>query len=533
MQEAGQFFPARYFTVRTRPGWWLLAIGLSVLSPVQASEESPMDFFSASPAVRKSSTASQRGAVERPSYPLDLNLDALASGSITVGTRLRCEPEPGVFFTARVSRIDVDVNGTLSLLAPLEDREYAFLSVSASGSQALGEIRLPDEQRRYLIQFDAPQNGHVSEDWADPEMDELMPGPAITPPLPDTIHPAADSRRTPSTEEEPVFLDAGNTVIDLMIVYTPAALTYAGGTAGINNVIAQAMTRAQACMDNSQIPVTFRLAHSAQITYTESGNSNTDIARLQNTSDGYMDEVHAWRDTYGADVVHLLTTANDTGGLGYLLNTTAGLPAWAFSLTRVQQAATTYTVIHEVGHNMGAHHHKAQNVQPGPGLYSYAAGWRWTGTNGSRYCSVMTYEAGTYFADGLSHTRVGWFSSPSTTYQGAATGDAADGDNARCLSNVRTVVAAYRTAASTNFWCRAVALNDRVLLRWEDPLDCGFSNPTVLIRYGLTNYPAATNQGTFVYQGTNQSFLHTNVVSGQPHYYTIWATHDGTTFIEP
>ncbi len=531
MQEAGHPFPARHSAVRRRPGGWLLAIGLSFLSPALASAESPMNFFSASPAIRKSSTSSPRGAVERPSFPLDLNLDALVSGTITVGTRLRCEPEPGIFFTARVSRIDLDVNGTLSLLAPLEDREYAFLSVSASGGQALGEIRLPAEQRRYLIHFDSPRNQHVAEDWSDPEMDERMPGPPILPPLPDNDSPGP--RTAAPAEEIPVVQDAGDTVIDLMIVYTPAALTYAGGTAGINNVIAQAMTRAQASMDNSGIPVTFRLVHSAQVTYTESGNSNTDISRLQNTSDGYMDEVHTWRDTYGADIVHLLTTANDTGGLGYILNTTSGLPAWAFSLTRVQQAANTYTVIHEVGHNMGAHHHKAQNVQPGPGLYSYAAGWRWTGTNGSRYCSVMTYEAGSYFSDGLSHTRVGWFSSPSASYQGAATGDAADGDNARCLANVRGVVAAYRTAASSNFWCRAIALNDRVMLRWEDPLDCGFSNPTVLIRCGLSGYPAATNDGTFVYQGTNQSFLHTNVVSGQPHYYSIWATHDGTTFVEP
>ncbi len=338
------------------------------------------------------------------------------------------------------------------------------------------------------------------------------------------------------TAEEPPLPSDVNTVIDLLIVYTPAAQTWAGGTAGINNVIAQAMARAQASMDNSGIPITFRLIHSALINYTESGNSNTDLSRLQKTSDGYMDAVHTWRNTYGADVVHLLTVDNDFGGLGYALTSPflpGGFPHYAFSISRVQQTANTYTMIHEVGHNMGAGHHKLQNVQAGPQLYSYSAGWRWTGTNASRYCSVMTYEQGTYFADGLTHTRVGHFSSPGVSYQGIATGHAADGDNARTLRATAALTAAYRAAITQPFWLRATPLDNRVMLRWEDPLESGFSSKTVLIRCATNTYPASTNQGSFVYQGTARQFLHTNVTPNLPHYYTIWTSHDGTTFVEP
>ncbi len=159
--------------------------------------------------------------------------------------------------------------------------------------------------------------------------------------------------------------------------------------------------------------------------------------------------------------------------------------------------------------------------------------WRWTGTNASRYCSVMTYEQGTYFADGLSHVRVGYFSNPAITHQGVATGDVADGDNARTLSNIRAVVAGYRTAPAQVFWFRSVALDDRVMLRWADPTQCGFSSPTVLVHRSTTSYPATTGQGTFVYQGPAQSFLDNTVLSGQPNYYTIWASQDGSTFVEP
>ena len=471
----------------------------------------------------------KKSAAENTPCPLDVNVSALSSGNLSEGTWIRCEPEPGVVFTAQVSRVVVDVNGAVSLLAPLDDHEFGFISLSAHGDRALGEIRLPGQQRRYEIRFDPPQNVHVAADLADRDLDELPPGPAVIPPL---SARSADPVRK-ATAANDVAADA-NTTIDVMIVYTPAAATWAASSGGgINNVVAQAMNRAQQSMDNSSIPITLRLIHSAQVSYTESGNSNTDLDRLQKTSDGYMDVVHTWRTSYGADIVCLMTTASDTGGLGYLLNTTGGLPTYAFNLTRVQQAANTYTVVHEMGHNMGAHHHKEQNTQPGPGLFSYSAGWRWTGTNNARYCSVMTYDSGTYFADGLSHVRVGYFSNPGVNYMGVASGHAADGDNARTLREVRGTIAAYRRAPAQAFSFSAVALDNRVMLRWSNPTNSGFASQTVLVRHGSTNYPAATNQGSFVYQGTDQQFLHTNVVARQPNYYTIWASDDGSSFIEP
>ncbi len=351
---------------------WFLCVALWGTSLPSAFGNEPIDLFSAAPVQRTSRTATG----EKPTYPLDIQFEALTSGLVTTGTWLRCEPEPGIFFTARVSRIDVDVNGTLSLLAPVDGHPYAFLSISVADQLALGEIRLPDEQRRYQIRFDPSTKRHGARDMADQEMNELPPGPPVLPPLPaEKSDVAPIQKKSVEAGDSPVVLDSENTIIDFMVVYTPAAMAWAGGSAGINVVIAQAMSRAQASMDNSGIPITFRLIHSAQVTYTESGTSLTDLDRLQRTSDGHMDEVHTWRTQYGADIVSLLTTANDTGGLGYLLNSTSGWPTYAFNLTRVQQAASSYTLVHEAGHNMGAHHHKGQTTQPGPGLYNYSAGW--------------------------------------------------------------------------------------------------------------------------------------------------------------
>lgn len=507
----------------------LLLLAAWILPASRVLADGVLDLITLSPSPPPDAAATLKTASGQPAHVLDIHFDLLASGLLTTGAWIRVEPEPGVLFTARISRITVDVNGTFSLLAPLVDREHAFLSLSVSDNLALGDVRLPDEQRRYRIRFAPPLDAHISEGLTDDEIDELPPGPALIPPtrLPDKALPETSDAPAPRDN------DAG-TVIDIMIVYTPAAAAWASSYGGgIHNVIAQAMTRAQQALDNSAVSVTLRLVHSAQISYTESGNSLTDIGRLQKTSDGYMDIAHTWRTQYGADIVSLFAQVSDTGGLGYLLNTTAGSPAYAFNLNRVQQAASSYTVIHEIGHNLGAHHHKAQNVQPGPGLYSYAAGWRWTASTGSRYCSVMTYAEGTYFSDGLTHTRIAYFSNPAVSHLGTATGHAADGDNARTLNNVRSVVAAYRPTVNLPFWLVANAIDNRVMLRWEDPLECGFSNATVHLRVDSSAYPAATNQGTLVYQGSGSSFLHTNVVSGQPHYYTIWVSNDGSTFVEP
>ena len=503
----------------------------SLLLPLPASAQPPLDLFSARPPT--GSRSSKADAIpSAQEYPLDLNLDLLSSGALSNGLLLRCEPQPGVVVTARISRVGSDVNGTLSILAPVVGREGAFLTLSVSDGVALGDVTFPDERRRHAIRFDSAARRHVSRTVPDDELDELPPGPAVFPPP-----PPPSSRSVPLPASDPAPADAGETVVDLLVVYSPAAASWASSSGGgINNVVAQALNRAQLAMDNSAAGIVFRLVHSAQISYVESGSANTDLSRLRNASDGYMDNVHSLRNQYGADLVCLLLNISDTGGLGYALTSSFlpdGFPTWAFNLCRVQQVASGYTMVHEIGHNMGAGHHKAQNVQPGPQLYDYSAGWRWTGTNGLRFCSVMAYAPGSYYSDGITHTQVGYFSSPTVSYAGTPTGDAADGDNARTLRATRALTAAYRDAIVSPFWFKAIPLDNRVMLRWENPVDCGFSSPSVLVRSATAAYPTNVSQGSLVYQGAARQFVHSNLTPSQPLYYTIWLSDDGSNFVEP
>ena len=49
-----------------------------------------------------------------------------------------------------------------------------------------------------------------------------------------------------------------------------------------------------------------RLVYSGEVNYTEAADFSTDLNRLSNSGDGYLDEVANLRNTYGADLVSLL-----------------------------------------------------------------------------------------------------------------------------------------------------------------------------------------------------------------------------------
>ncbi len=332
--------------------------------------------------------------------------------------------------TSVVDRVSKNVNGTVTVRGRIDGYTLGYVIISTTNGNSLASIQIPETGERYRIQMDTLTGTHyVLEENID-QLNELEDGPT---PIPPTTQQMVVMTDTPIADSP---LDSAN--IDVMIGYTPAAQQWADSSGGgIANVVAQAVAKGQLALDNSNTIMTITLVYSGEVTYMESGSSSTDLDRLTSTSDGYMDSVHTLRNQYHADVVGLFTKVEDTGGIGWLLTTSSGNQSYAFSISRVQQVGWTYTYIHEMGHNMGCHHRKDQTTQPGPGLFSYSAGWHWIGTDSGQYCSVMSYEDGGY-------STVAYFSNPSINYQGIPTGNATDGDNARTLREIKDVIAAYR-----------------------------------------------------------------------------------------
>lgn len=373
---------------------------------------------------------------------VDLSAKILLPSGLSKGDEILLNLPKGTAPVAMIDHIAKDTMGITTVRGRFIDDPAGYIILSTDGSTMLADISLPDKKIRRFIK--SKKGAHYLVE-PDPESLKALEGDAgPTAPQDQLLQPPS----TPATASEggtvvPLAGVGDPATIDILVAYTPAAKTWANANeGGISNVINQLMAKAQLACDNSQTYITMRLVYAPEIAYTESSSAGTDLDRLTYT-DGIMDDVHTLRTTYGADLVVLLEYTDSTGGIGWLLDSASGSPSYGFSISRVQQASWSYTTIHEIGHNMGAHHHKLQNTQPGPGLYSYSAGWRWT-YNTSHYCDLMTYEGGSYFADGIPHTRVGYFSDPAISLNGIPTGHATDGNNALTLRQVKHTVAAYR-----------------------------------------------------------------------------------------
>lgn len=364
---------------------------------------------------------------------------------------------------AHVQRTKLNVNGSFSITAVLSDGE-GYMVLVTTGSRSLGHIFMPGQQKFYKIISDPDTYVHYLIEMDEQDRDIIESSPPLIPEYLNEKDLQEQNRIKNQIKEDDLGPgDVAN--IGVMVVYTPQAEHWAqtnGG--GINNVIAVAMANAQLVLDNSQTLMLATLVHSELVSYQESGSSSVDLMRLTaspqynpfgNDYAGYMEEVHIWRDQYRADLTAIFTLADDTGGMAWLLVNRFGSPNRAFSMTRVQQAATGYTHIHEMGHNMGLHHHADQNFQPGPTNWTnwpdnnWSAGWRWVGHNNARFVSVMSYAGGQYYPDGQNATQVPYFSNPHIMYQGAPTGDQTRADNARTLVEIKHVIANYRPMGHT------------------------------------------------------------------------------------
>jgi hypothetical protein len=226
----------------------------------------------------------------------------------------------------------------------------------------------------------------------------------------------------------------------VLVLYTNVARQAAGGTAAMQAEVQLAVNTSNQVYANSGIGMRMRLAHMEEIAYDENGTFQNHLDRLTNTSDGIMDSVHALRTQYGADDVVLMVQDDDPVkgkpticGLGWqMTDPSEAFDTKAFAVVNRGCASGNFSFAHEVAHNLGCDHDRANK---GPEqLYPYAFGHQFNGNpSGIRYRTVMAYD-GT-----PSSTRVGYFSNPAVSYAGTPTGitpgQPNEADNALVINN--------------------------------------------------------------------------------------------------
>lgn len=366
------------------------------------------------------------------------------------------------FEITRNSDIGIEVDRFIS--RSTEDEEI-YLIGARHEDKFIGNLLDYENEELYVIRYNPDTAEHeVSHiDWRLMEpagcglRDDIEKSTGSAPP---TLSELSGSNQLSGFSPLPPdgHLTEGVARIDVMLVYTPAAVAWAEQNEGsIDLALAQAMNLSQLAIDNSGIEIEFYLAHAAEVEFDESEVSLYDgLRKLASSPDhsfgsrfeGYMEEVHEWRDDYGADLVALLGNGfdDDYGGWAFILDDIDGKPEEAFSTNEISQVTNSFLLVHEMAHNMGSHHSRMQEGQPAPasgGLFEYSTGWRWGGANEeATYFSVMTYHEGSLAAPLFSNPDIEWGGSPTGAYDE----DYAPADNARSLQEVRWLISDYRSS---------------------------------------------------------------------------------------
>ncbi len=260
----------------------------------------------------------------------------------------------------------------------------------------------------------------------------------------------------------PILFDTGAcatdppTDIDAMVVYTPAASAREGGKDSMEGTIYLAVADTNESYQNSYISQRLRLAHVEEVAYAESGSISTDLDRLQNGSDGFIDNVQTLRDTFAADTVTLITEypeeARQPCGQGHLMQVVShSFESWAYSVVKRDCLTGYFSLAHELGHIMGADHDVANAF--GGGAYPYNHGFINTSPTAPAvpWHTIMANQA-------PPSTRVKYWSNPNVNHPigGDPMGDAATADNHRVLNSTALTVANFRCSSPSvnNVWMK-------------------------------------------------------------------------------
>lgn len=265
------------------------------------------------------------------------------------------------------------------------------------------------------------------------------------PTIPPAIAATLGDRTASSTTTTAVAPDSG-AQIDILVAYTQAAETAAGGASAIQALIATAISESNTGYSTSGVNTSLRLVHAVKVNYDESTGFDPALTALTSKNDGQMDEIHTLRDTHSADLVALLINNSEYCGLGWLpSNVSTGNEGLGFTVTAWNCATGYYSFAHEIGHNMGARHDLY--VDPTTTASPYVYGHGYTNTT-ARIRSIMAYNNACAGVGGC--TRVNHWSASDRLYNGTSTiGESTYSRNNVALNNSIATIANYRVATQT------------------------------------------------------------------------------------
>ena len=321
---------------------------------------------------------------------------ATASGS-TVWVGKHTDALPGTSRAAAEETVLVVRNGKVTGTVRHEGRLYR-IRAGADGSHGVAEI----DQAKFPLD-------HVEKEYKQElgQSIERMQGMASPMPL-----AATPMLATP--------------VIRVMVHYTQAARNSTNDMAALIDL---SIAETNQGYINAGVNARVELAHSAPVNYSESGSNSTDRSRYADVDDRVMDEIHAQRNTYAADVGVLMTEGNDGCGNGTIHASSTS----AFVAVTADCSTGNYSFGHELGHLFGARHNPEEDSSTTP--YAYGHGYL---SPNRDWRTIMAYNC----SSGCQ--RINYWSNPAKTRNGVAMGTTSKSNNARVLNERAAVLAGFR-----------------------------------------------------------------------------------------
>lgn len=366
--------------------------------------------------------------------------------------------------TAVRDRIVKDNDGGAAWIGHVDDDPNSVVVLNAKGKALMGTVAW--NGRTFEIVYVNGNTHAVRETNPNKLPPQFEPKMAKLPNL-DTAA-GGDTTTTSTTSTTTATGTATGQVIDVLVVYTPKALNNAGGASGIQTKIMNAVSQANQAYLNSVVNMQLNLVAMVQTNYTESGDMVTDLSRIQNPADGYMDEVpNTLRPQYAADQVVLISADSNYCGYSYIMTSVgSSFAPYAYAVLHDDSVynclAGNNSFAHELGHGQG-NVHDQQNATFA-GAYSDSYGYRVCGS----FHDIMGYYCTT-------EPRIPYFSNPDVYWNGQPTGILGSSNTARSMNATASTVAGFGAPATVGTvpnapsnLAAAVVSSSSVKLTWTD-----------------------------------------------------------------
>lgn len=354
--------------------------------------------------------------------PAPVQLELFDDLSVTINSR-------------KVESLDGDSMSWIGTLEGADTSTVIFIiTKDAEGKESLtGNI--VSDGTLYQIRSAGGSIHEVREINQDEYPDELPPDPAPASQQLEEGTPAGDALPDDPQDED--------NNIQILVLYTEDAMS--GGN--VEAEIRLAIQETNQSYETSGIRQRLRLSHMHKVDYNETGELRKDRNRLQMKSDGFLDIAHSLRDEHKADLVSLwVRNGGQYCGIAYIMEeVNTSFEAYGFSVVKRDCATGYYSFGHELGHNMGARHDRFVDPTDGsPFLFNHGFFRTSPTTQGCQpWRTVMGYNNGCG-QEGVSCTRLAFWSNPDRNHCGDPTGLSGSADNRLTLERTASTVAAFR-----------------------------------------------------------------------------------------